>query len=229
MPDATQELFRNAISEGGDTGMLIAADGLDESAEYNPGNATLAELLRKYVEVQTMVRMSMTPPLAFAKRFQELQAEFNTKPEKSIPNYFGAKYTKPLGPYYLALSAPQNSLAENLNWLSVEPVRELTVTHLRPIDPDLALILRNYRMESMFRLHLSIAYGRPTQAAFDGLCAAVKGLNAPMLQQLTLSNVGDRRNHLQLFFNMAGGIPKGCELWTADNYREPARICIKKR
>lgn len=84
-------------------------------------------------------------------------------------------------------------------------------------------------MESMFRLQLTMGYGRPTQAAFDGLTAAIKGLKAPMLQQLTIANVVDRKNHLQLFFNMAEGLPKGCELWTTRDYHEPVRICIKKR
>lgn len=229
MPNANPilERFRTAIAELGDTAMLVAADALQD--EYNPENETLANLLRAYVEAQTMIRMSMTPSLAFAKRFQELQAEFNLKAERVIPNYYGAKYTKPMGPFYLGLTAGQNQLAENLNWLSIEPVRELHVTSLRPGDSDLALILRNYRMQSMFRLHLSGGYGRMTQAAFDGLTTAIKELNAPMLQQLTLSNIADRNKHLQLFFNMAPNIPKGCELWMADSYREPVRICIKKR
>ena len=171
----------------------------------------------------------MTPSLALAKRFQELQAEFNTPPEKKLDGQYAVKYTSPLGPYYLKLTAPQGSLANNLNWLSTEPVRDLTILQLRPTDPDLALILRNYRMESMFRLELQFGFGRQNAAMFDGLAQAIKGLKAPMLQQLTLGNVTDPKRHLQLFFNMAPGIPKGCELWTRPNYGEPVRLCIKKR
>lgn len=89
MSNAILERFRIAIAEMGDMAMLVAADALQDN--YSEENETLANLLRTYVEGQTMIRMSMTPSLAFAKRFQELQAQFNTKAERVIPNYYGGQ------------------------------------------------------------------------------------------------------------------------------------------
>lgn len=217
--------FRYALSEGGDTGMLVAADAFDERSNTE-GDAPqrFAELLRKYVEIQTYFRMSQTPNSALAKRYDELNKSFGTKPTKLVN---GATYSKPFGPLYTALEIDQTTLISNIGVLAEEPVRELLIRYCSPGN-DLAMILRNYRVETMFQLALQFSYNYRQPGNVNAVAAAIKEIKASQLMRLSITGVVDPKKHLQLFFNMSG-VSKGCELWVSPNNYAPATHVATKR
>lgn len=221
------QMFRVAIAEQSDMGMLVAADAMQESDDAR--NQKFGELLRMYVDMQTMVRTNIVPPTAFGKRYAELNAEFGLPGERRLESVYDAVYSKPLGPFYTALAISQTSLGGNLNMLSDEPIRELHIAYCRPSDPDLAVCLRNYRMESMFHLTLNLRYGATRPADVDALGKAITGLKAPMLQRLTVIGVEDTRKLIQVGFMMGRNIAKGCELWTnGRSYGQASLVRTKK-
>jgi hypothetical protein len=221
--------FRFALSEGGDTGMLVAADAFDERSNTE-GDAPqrFAELLRKYVEIQTYFRMSQTPNVALAKRYDELNKSFGTKPTKPTP-VGGGTYSKPFGPLYTALEIDQGNLFSNLNLIADEPIRELSIRYATPGN-DLAAIIRSHRVESMFQLSiaLSYSYNNRNANAANAMALAIKEIKAQQLMRLTITGVTDTKKHLQLFFQMSK-VAKGCELWVSPNNYTPAVHVATKR
>ena len=219
--------FRYALSEGGDTGMLVAADAFQEaSVTDNDKPAQFSELLRKYVEIQTCVRMSQVPPLALAKRYDELNKGFGAKPTKVVN---GATYSKPFGPLYTALEVDQATLIGNIGLLAEEPVRELSIRYATPSN-DLAMILRNYRIETMHMLSIAATYnyGNGRNSIAWNLAQSIKDITAPQLMRLSITNVVDPKKHLQLFFQMSK-VAKGCELWVSPNtYSAAVHVCSKR-
>lgn len=207
--------------------MLVAADAFQEASQTaNDAPERFAELLRKYIEIQTCVRMSQVPPLALAKRYDELNKSFDVKPTKNI---HGATYSKPFGPLYTALEVDQVTLIGNLNLMADEPVRELSIRNARA-DSDLAAILRNYRIETMFQLSIQARYdyGNARNSAASTIAQAIKEIKADFLMRLSISNVVDTKKHLQLFFQMSK-VSKGCELWVSPNtYTAPVHVCTKR-
>lgn len=219
--------FRYALSEGGDTGMLVAADAFDErSVTADDAPQRFAELLRKYVEIQTYFRMSQTPNSALAKRYDELNKSFGTKPTKVVN---GSTYSKPFGPLYTALETDQSTLIANIALLAEEPVRELSIRYASAGN-DLAMILRNYRVETMFQVSIQMAYNyanRNANAA-SALAQCIKDIVAPQMMRLTVTGVTDTKKHLQLFFQMSK-VSKGCELWVSPNNYTAAVHTATKR
>lgn len=222
----TMRTFLPAVSEGSDTGMLVAADALDESG--NPDDTKLAELLRMYVNGQTMIRMSQIPPTAFGRRFAELNAYFKLPSVQTITDSWYAKYRKPLGPYYLGCEVDQMFLGTHLHLLSDQPIRELEISNCRPSDPDFAIILRNYRMDTMF--HLTLYLRHTAQAGdIDQLSRAIKDLKGSMLQRLTITGLDDRKKMIAVHFMMGRGIASGCELWINQRAYGEARLILTKK
>jgi hypothetical protein len=221
------EQFRNAISEGSDTGMLVAADALQESADATENS--LGELLRAYVDVQTYIRMSQPTPPALADRFVELQGKFRTPERRRIEgDYWGSEYRKPLGTFYTELSIAQEPLANNLNLLSIEPIRTLEISDCTA-DDNLKMILRNYRMNYMVHLRLMFSRTRRTTNIQMEVAKAVATMKAPMLQSLSIHGLVDRTKKIQAMFMMNRDIARNCVLRMADSwYSTPERLQTHK-
>lgn len=217
--------FRLALSEGGEFGMLVTADRMEESDDETANR--FGELLRKYVEIQTCFRMSQVPPTALAKRYDELNKSFGTKPTKTAPG--GGTYSKPFGPCYTALEIEQTQLMANLNVLVDEPIRELTIRYASAGN-DLSMILRNYRVETMYQLsiHVYSGYGSRRDSLAQGIAQCLRELKAPMMMRVSIAGVVDTKKHLQLFFQMSK-VAKGCELWVSPtSYGTPVHVCSKR-
>jgi hypothetical protein len=214
--------FKSALSTGGDFGMLITADAMQEID--HPDCQRMAELLRSYVDIQTCVRMSQVPPSALAKRYDELNKSFGTKPELRIT---GGRYHKPFGYYYTALEINQENLLNDLDRLSEQPVRELVINNVT--TSGIAVILRNYRMESMFTVRLNCWYrhlANPNVA--QSFAEAIKEMKALQLMRLTVAGINDTKKLLQLYFQMAH-IRKDAELWHSySSYDDPRHIATKR-
>ena len=203
--------------------MLVTADRLDDTGE--PANCRLAELLRTYVNIQTYVRTSSPIPTDMADRFTELQSDYKIEPRKYVQgNFYNNHYTNPLGPFYLNIEADMQELANNLQWLSEEPVRNITISDCIP-GKDLGLILRNYRVDAAYSLHLR--FRRRTMNVRD-VADALRVATLSMCNRITITGLDDRLKIVQMGFLMGNKIRKGCELFMGANYRTPGRVAVKK-
>lgn len=222
------ELFRNAVSEGSDTGVLIAADAFDESDD--PQNNKLGLLLRKWIDIQTYVRMSQPIPLSMAQEFKALNDHFGERERRVDETTWGVTYTKPVGPYYTRLEARFEAVVQNLNLLSTEPIRELYVTDCRTND-DLALLFRNYRMDYLWRLECRFDRGYRVQHTHDPVRMAqtMLQMKASQMQSITLSGMDDRAKKVMVMFNANKNIARGCELRIGRRtYDTPERVATHK-
>lgn len=113
------------------------------------GAGEMETLLRGFVECQTFVRMSLPIPTELTMRMTKAQEKFTTAPTLQSGR---AVYSRPFGPYYLALTIPAPTLAANFDLLSAQPVRYVTITDCEAND-DLALFMRNYRMNNQFEVN----------------------------------------------------------------------------
>lgn len=195
--------IRRVIAEQGEFGLLVMADQLDDA-----GDATLAELFRTYVEIQTMIRMSQPIPHEMGVRFAELQSKFNTQPYKSIASY-GGQYSNPLGVYYTGLRCRQNDLIADIDLLSREPVRTLELLECYP-STDLEIILRNYRIDSMYQISLTFNWRRTSNATDLG--KAILAMEAGFLREFRINRVNDRLNMIPAHFLSNKKIASGCKL-----------------
>lgn len=217
------EEFRRVISEEGELGFLIAADALQESE--GDQNRSLGELLRLYCNIQTYVRTSQPIPQSMGFRFEELNKTFKSQLRRYAAEYGYAAYSKPLGPYYTALSVPKIELVQNIDLIVQEPVRELVITDIRDVV-DLDLIFRNYRMESMFNLTLNVL--GQSKATPMVLGAAIKNLSGASLRSLTVLGLRDTAKAVEVNFMMASKIAKGCSLYMGARYSMPILMRTKK-
>ena len=212
--------FRHSLACEGDNGMAVAADAFTESDDSRANR--FGELLRKYIEIQTFVRMSSAPPAALVESYNTLNNSFGTPAEFKDGS---ATYTKPFGPYYTALKISQQSLVSNWDRLTDQPVRELEVTGVS-FNDDLAMILRNYRMEVMYQLTLRMFSYRTEHAAQVG--EYIKKLKAPMLIRLSIHYVEDPKGLIKLGFQTSG-VRKGAELWVSNRYYDqPGHVATKR-
>lgn len=198
------EQFRNAISEGSDYGMLVAADALDESAD--PTNNKLGQLLRCYLDIQTYVRTSNPIPMEMANTFAALNAEFNN-PDREYMN--GGIYSSKLGPFYTKLEVRESDLMLDIDLLSRQPVRHLTIRDVT--DPT--IILRNYRMAYITNLTLEAGYRAGNRIQFGPI---VQSLNGQMMRRITFRRINDRLGIIRAMFVSNRMIAKGCELYMDD-------------
>lgn len=224
------ELFRNAVSEGSDTGVLITADACDESD--NPTDNKLGTVLRRWIDIQTYVRMSQPIPLEMADEFKALNDSFGSAEKRRVEGSFGTVYSKPVGPYYTALEVHLESLAANPELLSVEPIRELTIMYATTND-NLGMLFRNYRMDYMWRV--SVNFDRYYNANRVGRHDPVKmaqiilGMQGSQLQSITLNGIDDRLKKIHVMFNTNGKIRRGCELRIArQTYNTAERVAVHK-
>jgi hypothetical protein len=220
---ALSELFRNAISEGSETGMLVAADALEESD--NSQDQSLGGLIRAYVNIQTYVRTSMPIPQELANRYVELQGAFNTKPTRRLEghSWYGSEYYKPLGIFYIGLRTSLQDIYNNPDLLSTEPIRELEIHDCFAGDA-LKALLRNYRMGYMQRLTLIFNRRNRQIGQVSDIAQALLGTLGEMLESLTIRGIDDTRKQCQVMFMSAKKIIKGCRLnisrhtYTTDRY-----------
>jgi hypothetical protein len=207
------EIMRNAVSEGSENGMLVAADALQESDDAT--NNRMGELLRCYVDIQTYVRTSMPIPISLGERYTELQNTFNSKATRRIDDEdWSAEYFKPLGVYYTGLRASLRNLDNNPNLLSIEPVRDLEVRACYSGEA-LKKLFRNYRMGYIQRLSLRFERGyssgtRPGNTV--EIADAMFNLLGEMMEHITILGVDDRLKKIQVMFMSNRKIRKGCRL-----------------
>lgn len=217
------EEFRHTIATESETGMMIAADALEDSADAR--NNKMGELLRLYCDIQTYVRTSQSIPLEMGFRFEELNKFFGSDDRRYVPG-INAHYHKPLGQFYTALSIRWDDLTDRIHLLSDEPVRYLQVTGITNLA-GVDLLLRNYRIDSMFEIEFQFGYRHGIQAAT--FAQALTGMKASSLRKLTVRGLADRTKAVELAFRMAKGIPKGCALYrTQSSYDMPNLIRVKK-
>lgn len=201
------ELMRemlSLLSTEGDSGFLMAADGFDESDDAS--NRRFGELLRLYVDIQTYVRMSLPIPLDKATRFGELNKSFETR--DGFREY-GISYSNSFGPFFLNLTADTGVLSAHLNYLEDEPVRSLSL-NAAEADNNLAMILRNHRMDYMNELTISFQYNKRRQEAQLG--SVMRELKSACLMRVTLTNISNRLNIIPAMFAGVAKVRKGCEL-----------------
>lgn len=192
--------------------MLVAADYLQENGTAEEQD--MGELLRLYVDIQTYVRTSMPIPLSMGERYNELQNKFNTKETRSIESdseWYGAKYYKPLGVYYLGLQVSLNHLDNNPNLLSTEPIRELEVRYCYAGEA-LARLLRNYRMGYIQRLTLRFDSRTRRPGNVKDVAIAVNSMLGEMMETVMISGIDDRAKAVQVMFACAKKVRKGCRL-----------------
>lgn len=211
--------MRGLLATEGDYGFLMAADEFEDSNIDQ--NKKFAMLLRKYVDIQTYVRMSQPIPLEMANEFKALNDSFyNDLNIRRIGGIYGAAYSDQLGPFFIKLTCFQSDLASHLGWLEDEPVRELTLNEMKPGE-DLKLILRNHRFQSLKRITI-----RPDRRMKDisGLAGAIREMTANSLISMTFEwGVNDRLGLVKAAFAGNKSIPKGAELFI-----QRTRVWIKK-
>jgi hypothetical protein len=211
--------FRQCIAEQSDSGMLIAADWCDEQPDQR--TQQIGTLLRRYVEIQTYVRMSQPIPLEMANEFKAINDSFEMPLQRQLESGF---YAQPLGPFYTELVTDLTHLVNNLNLLSIEPIRVITITRCYPND-DLALILRNYRMDCALRVTLGFAWNANDA---HSVAQSLLKMKASQLNSLTITNVEDRLKMVISAFHAAPNIRKGAELFMSARYNRPERVAVKK-
>lgn len=217
------EQFRDCIATESETGMLIAADAFQDSNDRQNNN--LGELLRLYCDIQSYVRTSLPIPQEMGFRFEELNKFFGSDERRYIGGT-SSFYSKPLGPYYTGLSVGWQQLVGQIGLLSDEPVRYLQVTNIVNVD-GIDLVLRNYRIESMFELDFQFGYRHRATAA--EVAKALSGIKASSLRRLTLRGLADPTKVVEVAFRMATGIPKGCTLLRANSTYDTPRIVRTKK
>lgn len=217
MTELMQQMSYLVATEG-DGGFLMAADEFDDSADKS--NQAFGQLLRRYVEIQTYVRMSQPIPLDMADNFKKLNDQFENTNRFMIEGVYGAGYNQPFGPFFLQLTCSQSLLASNLNWLERQPVRELDLLDMRPGE-DLNMIFRNHRFQSLKRVTI-----RPDYRMRDvsGLAACMKQMVAPSMISLNFQwGIDDRLGLVKSAFQANKTIAKGCELFISKT-----RVHVKK-
>lgn len=205
--DRMREL-KYLLSTEGDMGFLMSADTLEFECD-NPAEIAFGKLLRKYVEIQTYVRMSQPIPLDMANEYKALNDKFPGTDHESL-GFYACSYSQQLGPFFLKLSAVQSELATHLHWLEEQPIRELYLSEMRPTN-DLGMIFRNHRFQSLKRVTI-----RPDYRVRDvaSVAKAVREMTAHSLQTLTFEyGVGDRLGLIKAAFAGNKTIPQGAELF----------------
>lgn len=206
------------LSTEGDMGFLIAADEFESSNDDQ--NVRFARLLRLYVDIGTYVRMSEKIPTNMADEFKAINDTFENESRTYINGFYGASYTKQLGPFFLQLTAQQTDLAANLSWLERQPIRELDLHDMRPGN-DLTMIFRNHRFQSLKRVTIRPDYRMRDVA---GLAACMRDMTAHSLVSLTFQwGVNDRLGLMKAAFAGNKSIPKGAEL-----FMQQTRVWVKK-
>lgn len=206
MTDLMREMIP-VLSTEGDNGFLIAADAFDDSSESD--NQRFGRLLRKYVEIQTYVRMSQPIPLDMANEYKALNDSFGVSNNQATGIY-GCSFSQQLGPFFLKLSADQTNLANNLNWLEEQPIRELYLDNMTP-NGDLSMIFRNHRFQSLKRVIIHPS-GRCRDVS--SLAKCVREMTAHSLLTLTFEwGVADRLGLIKAAFAGNKTIPAGAELF----------------
>ncbi len=205
------EQSRYTLATEGDLAFLIAADSFDDSND--PENVRFGQLLRRYIEIQTYVRMSQPIPVEMADSFKKLNDSFTVV----NPEY---RYSEQFGPFFLRLSTSQTNLVANLNWLVEQPIRELVMTDMRT-GGDLNLIFRNHRFQSLKRVTLRPDYRMRDVA---GVAGAIRQMTAYSLLSLSIEyGLNDRLGLIKSAFASNRTIPKGAELFLQRN-----RVWVKK-
>lgn len=202
----TMQQFATCIACEGDTGMLIAANGLDENGTEE--NAALARLLRLYVEIQTNVRMSLPISPATADEFKALNSKFN--PTETYLAY-GSAYHDQLGPFYTRLAADIQLIADHMNLLEEQPVRKLELQNVVLTDDNLAFILRNHRMEYMTHLTIRFRYGQRRLSA--EAARAIVNFKGSSMMRVDIAGIDDPLNLIKVMFKANRTVRKGCELF----------------
>lgn len=199
--------IRRMISEGSDWDVLVASDMLED--QRTPDAERLAELLRAYVNIQTYVRTSQPIPGELVHAFEQLNNVYKMDVIQYLPGYFRNSFQKPLGPFYTMLRVAQVDLANNLDWLSQNPIRDLELFDVTP-NNDLAMILRNYRVNVAYRLTLNMSR---RQSDVQTFAKAIRDMQGGQLLSLTINGYTDRLKIVQMGFKMAQGIRKGAALY----------------
>lgn len=198
------QTMRHLIATEGDYGFLMAADEFDNSEDAR--NRKFGGLLRLYVEIQKFVRMSMPVPKDVSDAFIELNNSFDQPAAPAVGNWtesFGGQ----LGPFYTEFTADCKNLANNLNWLELEPVRKLSIRNC-DASQDLALIFRNHRIGYITHLELQFKYREQRQEAEVGRIIAQ--LAASSLIELKIRYVRNRLKLMPAMFLGNKKLPKGC-------------------
>lgn len=198
--------MRFLLSTEGDTGMLIAADNFEGSDDEN--NRRFGELLRLYVEIQTLVRMSMAVPVEKSNRYIELNKSF-PEPVSEYVGGYGERYSGQLGPFFTEFSGDTKRISQNLDWLENEPVRRLKLTNA-DASSELAMIFRNHRMQYMTHLEIWFKWRDRRQEGELGRIMAM--LDGPNLQEVKLMQVNNRLKIIPAMFRANNRIAKGCSL-----------------
>lgn len=217
------EQFRETIATESELGMMVAADAFQDSNDHQ--NNKLGELLRLYCNIQSYVRTSQPIPQEMGFLFESLNKFFGSDDRRYIGGT-SAFYSKPLGPYYTGLSVGWQQLVDRISLLSDEPVRYLQVTNIVNVN-GIDLILRNYRIESMFELDFQFGYRHRASAA--DVAKAMSGIKATSLRRLTLRGMADPSKVVEVAFRMALGIPKGCTLLAANSTYDTPRVVRTKK
>lgn len=217
------ETFRKCVSEESENGFLIAADAFEESELER--DRDIGQLLRTYCNIQTYVRMSQPIPTEMAELFKALNDKFGAEDRRPAADRYTSTYSGKLGPYFTILNTWMSDLSSDLEMLSAEPVRDLTVLHCMP-GTNLSLILRNYRIDYMHRL--TLRFDRNTRDTLS-IAQAIGSLQGSQLNSLTILGVNDRVRSIQAMFMSNRYIRKGCDLMMSNTtYGTPERRAVKK-
>jgi hypothetical protein len=211
---------RRVLAEGNYTPWLATADEFSDRA-YEPGygaaGAAMEPLLRKFVEVQTLVRMSQEAKAELAEIDAIQKSAFADVPAMKVVGR--ATYGSPFGPYYLAIRVDQDFLISNIDQLlSNEPVRYMTVTNCMP-NEDFAALIRNYRVAEQFRTTFRFRY--PPRQVMT-IAKAVQEAKLYWSLSLTLDGVIDRNRMIAAHFVMNNNISQGTKLFVG---RPPTESC----
>ncbi len=212
---------RRVLAEGNYTPWLVTADEFaDRVGECGyDGAAEMESLLRGFVRIQELVRMS-SPDQVELKELRtqaaELQKSFTTPPQLNVGR---AMYGLPFGPYYLGITVPMDYLAHNMELLSTHPIRYMNVTQCQDND-DLAMILRNYRVAEQFRT--TFTFNRQPRHIMK-VAKAVEEAKLYWSLQLSFSNVFDVNRMVEVHFQMNRSISRGTRLSMG---RPPAERCV---
>lgn len=210
--------LRHCIATQSETGLLVAADALQESD--CPRNNKLGELLRCYVDIQTYVRVSQPIPHDLGIRYDELNKFFETSPTKGY-------YSKPIGIYYTACNIYLDTLLDNFKVLETEPIRELTIRGCSA-NAGLKTVLTNYRVDWMYEV--TIKMGNTINNPLE-LADIVRVMQGSQLQRLNIHGVRDRSKRLQTMFQLNTSIRKGTRLTLSESIWSEynTTTCVKIR
>lgn len=199
--------MRRMISEGNDWDMLVASDMMEDN--NTDDSRRLSELLRAYVDIQTYVRTSQPIPANLVHAFEQLNNAYKMDMRQYLPGYYRNAFSKPLGPFYTMLQTTQVDLANNLDWLSQNPIRDLEIYDVTP-NNDLQMILRNYRVNVAYRITLHMSSRR---SDVQVMSKAIRDMMGGQLLSLTINNLNDRLKIVQMGFKMAQSVARGAVLY----------------